>query len=176
MSRISRVFLLTGALMFALACNFITRPLDQAQQAVETVQSIATALPIETLQAFPSALPEIEVPTGMPDIGMPTGMPDFGNMADPKDPPLTEWNGIPVIPSATAGNESSGIYSYKAAATIAEVFDYYKAEMPTLGWNEFFSMPDSGSGALLTFERENGIATITITASGDGVLVFLASQ
>jgi hypothetical protein len=176
MSRISRVLLLTVVLVFVLACNFITRPLDQAQQAVETVQSIATALPIETLQAFPSALPEIEVPTGMPDIGMPTGMPDFGNMADPKDPPLTEWNGIPVIPSATSGNESSGVYSFKAAATTSEVLEYYKNEMPKLGWNEFFSMPDTGSGALLTFEKDNGLATITITASGDGVLVFLTSQ
>lgn len=153
--------------LFALACNFVTRPFNEAQQAVETVQSLATAMPLETLQALPSALP---------DLGIPTGMPDIGNMADPKDAPLSEWNGIPVIPSATAGNEASGIYSFKAAATPTEVFDYYKAEMVKLGWEEFFSMPDTGSGAILTFQKEPNLATITVTADGDGSLVFLTYQ
>lgn len=173
MTRISRVLLLPVLLVFALACNFVTQPFNQAQEAVETVQSLATALPIETIQSFATALPLATIealPSAMPD------MPDFGNMADPKDPPLKEWNGIPIIPSATAGNDSTGIYSFKAAATTDEVFDYYKAEMTRLGWSEFFSMPDTGSGAIITYEKENNLVTITVTESGNGVLVYLMYQ
>jgi hypothetical protein len=103
-------------------------------------------------------------------------MPDLGNVIDPQGEPLSEWNGIPVMPLATTGAEASGIYSYKTNASVSEVFEYYKTEMSALGWTEFFSTPDTGSGALLTFEKDNSIATITISADGEGALVFLASQ
>lgn len=171
MSRMSRVLLLLFLVVFALACNFVTQPISDAQEAVETVQSLATAMPIETLQAIPSAMPDL------PNIEIPTGMPDIGDVTNPQDEPLTEWNGIPVFPSATTGGESSGMYSYKATAEVTEVVDYYKSEMTKLGWNEFFVMPDTGSGALLTYEKDGQTATITITSTGDGeVLVFLVNQ
>ena len=170
MSRISRVLLLLFLLVFALACNFVTQPFNDAQDAVETVQSLATAMPFETLQALPSAIPQETLEA------LPSAIPDFENLADPAGAPLTEWNGIPIMPSATAGNESTGIYSFKADATVTDAFDYYKAEMEALGWNEFFAMPDTGSGALLTYDKEDRLVTITITADGDGVLVFLTYQ
>jgi hypothetical protein len=170
MSRISKVLLLLIIVVFTLACNFITQPLNDAQQAVETVQSLATALPIETLQALPSVLPQ-ETLEALPSV-----MPDFENLADPQGEPLTEWNGIPIMPSATSATESTGIYSYKADATVTAAFDYYKVEMGSLGWTEFFAMPDTGSGALLTYEKDDRLATITITTDGDGVLVFLTYQ
>lgn len=170
MSRISKLMLFAGVLIFALACNFVTQPIDQAQQVVETVQSLATALPIETLQSFTT-----EVPLSTLEA-LPSAMPDLGNVIDPQGEPLSEWNGIPVMPSATTGGEASGIYSYKTDASVSEVFEYYKTEMSTLGWEEFFSTPDTGSGAFLTFEKDNSLATITITTDGEGALVFLASQ
>ena len=168
MSRVLKALLFLFAGVFVLACNLVTRPINQAQEAVETVQSLATAIPIETLQAFPSA---------MPDIEMPTGMPDLGNVTNPQDEPLTEWNGIPVFPSATTGGESSGMYSYKAAAEATEVVDYYKSVMIKLGWNELFGIPDTGSGALLNYDKDGQAAIITITTTGEGeVLVFLVNQ
>lgn len=170
MSRISRVLLLLFLVVFALACNFVTQPFNDAQQAVETVQSLATAMPFETLQALPSAIP-VETLEAIPSM-----MPDVDNAVNPQGEPLDEWNGIPIMPSATAGNESTGIYSFKADGTVTDAFDYYKAEMETLGWTEFFVMPDTGSGALLTYEKEDRLVTITITADGDGVLVFLTYQ
>jgi len=170
MSRISRVLLLLFLVVFALACNFVTQPFNDAQDAVETVQSLATAMPFETLQALPSAIPQETLEA------LPSAIPDFENLADPAGAPLTEWNGIPIMSSATSGTESTGIYSFKADATVTDAFDYYKAEMEALGWNEFFAMPDTGSGALLTYDKEDRLVTITITADGDGVLVFLTYQ
>ena len=168
MSRISKLMLFLALVVFVLACNFANRSVSDTQNVVETVQSLASAIPVETLQAFPSV---------MPDIEMPTGMPDFGNMTDPQDEPLPEWNGIPVMPAATAGSEAGGFYSYKADATVAEVTDYYKTEMEKLGWTESLSMPNAGDSALLTYDKDGHIAMITITRTEEGVsLVFLTYQ
>ena len=170
MSRISKFLLLLFVVVFVLACNFVTQPISDAQQAVETVQSLATALPIETLKALPSAIP-VETLEAIP-----SEIPDFGNAVDPQGEPLAEWNGIPIPPSATSGEETAGLYSFKADATTADLFEYYKTEMTGLGWNEFFAMQDTGSGALLTYEKDNNVVTITITTDGDGALVFLTYQ
>ena len=171
MSRMSKLTLFLILLVFVLACNLVTSPINDAQQVVETVQSVASAIPIETLQAIPTAMQEIEMPTGMPD------MPDVGNVTDPQDPPLSEWNGIPVMPEAISGGESSGMYSYKVNATVAEVFSFYKDELVKLGWSELFTAPDTGSGALLTYEKGDNTIVITIASGAEGeVLVFMTHQ
>lgn len=170
MSRVFKLFLLMSLVLFVLACNVVTQPISDAQEAVATVQSLATALPLETLQSFATALP-VETMQAIP-----SAMPDFGNIADPQDEPLSEWNDIPVMPAATAGEESAGIYSYKADASVSDALEYYKAEMTARGWTEFFSMPDMGGGSLLSYQKDNSLVTITITASGDGVLVLLTFQ
>jgi len=167
MSRISKYLLLSALIVFVLACNFVTQPVKDVQNLASTAESLATAFPIETLQALPSAMPDIEIPTGMPDIG---------NVTNPQDAPLTEWNGIPIPLAATSGGESAGLYSFKAGASTTEIYDFYKSEMANLGWSEVFTMPDTGSGALLTYEKEDHISTITITVDGDGSLTFLTYQ
>ena len=83
MPRASKLMLLLILLGFVLSCNLVTQPIGDAQEAVETVQSLATDFPVETLQAFPSVMPDIEIPTGMPDV------PGTGNVTDPQDQPLT---------------------------------------------------------------------------------------
>lgn len=170
MSRVSKLLLFTSLIVFALACNFFTQPISDAQEAVETVQSLATALPLETLQSFATAIPFSTLEA------IPSALPDIGNVTDPQGEPLSEWNGVPIMPAATAGEESTGLYSYKADATVTEVFDYYKAEMAALGWTEFFSVPDTGAGALLTYQKDDAMVTITITSDGDGALVLLTGQ
>jgi hypothetical protein len=158
-------------LVFVLACSLVTKPFDNAQNAVQTAQSFATSLPIETLQALATSIP-VETLEALP-----SAMPDIQNAVDPQGKPVSDWNGIPVIPSATAGQESSGLYSFKATATTKEVFDYYEAEMTKLGWTSLFNMPDTGSGALLSYQKDNHMATVTITKESDTVsLVFLTYQ
>lgn len=170
-SRSSRFVFIIALIMFVLACNFVTQPVKDAQQAVQTVQSIATAMPLETLQSIGTEMPLQTLEA------LPSEMPDIQNMTDPQGTPMSEWNGVPVMPQATAGNESSGIYTYKVNATVQEVVDYYKAEMPNRGWKEIFSMPDTGSGALLSYEKDSTATAITVTLESDGVcLVFIAGQ
>ena len=163
--------------IFILACNAVTQPIRDAQDAVGTVQSVASQMPLETLQAIATSIP-VETLVAIPSA-LPTEFSDFGNTVNPQDKPLEEWKGIPVPPSAIAGNESPGIYSFTAKATVQELFDFYKKGMADKGWTEVFSMPDTGSGALLTYEKDGFSSTITIAAdpTNEGtVLVFLTYQ
>lgn len=176
----SRSFkLLSGVLLivFMLACNAVMQPIQDAQDTVSTVQSVASTMPLETLQALATSIP-VETLVAIPSA-LPTEFSDFGNAANPQDKPLEEWKGIPIPPSAIAGNESPGIYSFSAKATIQEVLDFYKKAMADKGWNELFAMPDTGSGALLTYEKGGNTSTVTITVDPNNagqVLVFVTFQ
>ena len=102
MSRISKVLLLFVLIVFALACNFVTQPIDDVQDLAGTAEAIATSFPLETLQALPSALPletiQAGIPTDFPDL-------DEFNYFNPEGTPLSEWNEIPIMPQATSGEE-----------------------------------------------------------------------
>ncbi|MDX1379439.1 MAG: hypothetical protein R3307_11360 [Anaerolineales bacterium] len=164
MSRISKLLLFSVLIVFVLACNFVTQPIDDVQNLANTAESLATSLPIETLQALPSALP-----TGMPDI------PDVDefNYFDPQGTPLSEWNGIPIMPQATVGEEFNEFtYSFKANVTVQEAVDYYKAELANLGWSSTFDLPIEGEGGLMLYSRESNLLTLTFTlVDGETVVV-----
>lgn len=170
-SRSSRFVFIIALIMFVLACNFVTQPVKDAQQAVQTVQSIATAMPLETLQSIGTEIPLQTLEA------LPSEMPDFQNLTDPQGTPMSEWNGVPVMPQATAGGELSGVYSYKVNATVQEVIDYYEAEMPNRGWQEGFTVPETNGTALLSYEKDSSAIVITIVLESDGVcLVSLGGQ
>ncbi len=171
--------LLAGVLLivFILACNTLTQPIRDVQQVAGTVESVASQMPLATLQAIATSLP-VETLQAIPSA-LPTELSGLENAANPQDKPLEEWKDIPIPSSAIAGNESPGIYSFTAKATVQELFDYYKKAMADNKWNEIFSMPDTGSGALLTYEKDGYSSTITITADPNNngqVLVFLTYQ
>lgn len=170
MPRISKIMPFMFVIALVLACNFITGPLNEAEEAVETVQSLATAMPIQTLQSIATAIP-VETLEAIP-----SAMPDVENLADPQGEPLEMWNGIPIMPAATAGAESSGIYSFKADASVKEVLEYYQVLLPELGWTELFSVPNTGNGALLTYEKGENVITITVIPNGEDALVWLTNQ
>jgi hypothetical protein len=184
MSRRTKYISLTALILFVLACNTVTQPFNQAQDLAETAQSIATAMPVQTLQslatqvatqipaetleALPSMVPSLEA------IG--SQIPDFGNMFNPQGTPVSEWKGIPVMPQATAGQEftDSGIYSYKVDATIQQVQDYYSAELQDLGWTSYLNMPGNANGSIQVYQKEDNILTITIVETDGNVVVMLS--
>ena len=161
MSRIAKVLLLLSLIVFALACSFVTQPINDAQEAVETVQSLATALPIETLQMLPSVLPAETIEAVASDI------PDFDNFNyfDPQGTPVVEWMGLPVMPQATAGQEfpDPNTYSFKWDATPQDVQDFYSAQLADLGWDSVFSLPVSEDGGILSYSKDGNFLTITIS-------------
>jgi len=166
MSRLSKFLLLFTLIVFVLACNTITKPFNDAQNGIETVQSFATSLPLETIQSFATNLP-VETLQAVS-----SALPNFGDMFNPQGEPVAEWNGIPVMSQATAGQEfaESNTYSFKADATVKTASDFYNAEMIKLGWSSTFSMPGDENFAVLAFSKDSSFATITITFM-DGLIV-----
>ena len=52
MSRLSQFLSLTVIVVFLLACNFVTGPIQDAQDLAQTAQSVATLIPVETLSTL----------------------------------------------------------------------------------------------------------------------------
>ena len=176
MSRLSKILMVSVVILFVLACNFVTQPIKDAQNLAGTAQSLVTAIPIQTLQALPSALP-METLEALPSVA-PTFeaiATDFGSMLNPQGAPVQEWNGIPVMPQATAGEEFSerNTYSFKAPVTTQEVQDFYNQKLTALGWKQPFSLPGGAEGGIMAFQKDSSILTVTITPSDNAVVVLL---
>jgi len=169
MSRLSKYVLLLTVIVFILACNTVTQPVRDAQEAVETVQSFATAMPLETIQSFATNMP-VETLQAVS-----SALPNFADMFNPQGEPVAEWNGIPIMSQATAGQEfaDTNTYSFKADATVKEATDFYNGELTKLGWSATFSMPGDENGAVLVFSKDSNIATVTITSSDGAIVVLL---
>ena len=169
MSRLSKYVLILTVIVFILACNTITKPFNDAQDAVETVQSFATAMPLETIQSFATNMP-VETLQAVS-----SALPNFGDMFNPQGEPVAEWNGIPIMSQATAGQEhDANNYSFKFTGTAKEASDFYNNNtMNGLGWSPMFSMPGDENGALLVFQKNNGILTITVTTTDGNTVVLM---
>ena len=76
MRRIFQYALLVILIGTVLACGVISNPLSGAQNLASTAQALASALP--------------------------TGLPDVTKYMNPQGTPVSDWNGIPVMPQASA--------------------------------------------------------------------------
>ncbi len=185
MSRLSKTLSLIVVVVFLLACNFVTQPLGDAQNLAQTAQALATAIPVETLQALPtviaSAIPAETLqalPSAIPTLeALGSAIPDFENLFNPQGTPVQEWRGIPVMPQATAGQEfpENNTYSFKASATVQEVQQFYDQQLSGLGWSQPFSFPMEGEGGIMVFQRDESSITITVTSSEGTVVVLLTT-
>lgn len=174
MTNFRKFLIVIPVFLFILACQAIGRPIQQAEetagtaaafatqagQVVTQVSELATDLPpIETILPNPSALPNI------PD-----------NILEPESPPLSEWNSIPIMAQASAGDEFDGMYVYKITSTLQEIQDFYNANLPDLGWESPFSMPIAET-AILLYTKGEQVLSITIMPSEDGdTLVMITLQ
>lgn len=171
MSRLSRVLWVAGLVVFALACNFVTQPIRDAQQAVNTVQAVASTMPLETIQALATS-----IATSLPVEtleALPSAFPEISNTFNPQGEPVSEWNGIPIMTEATAGQEfDTATYSFKGDMTVKDVQDFYSAQLKDLGWESTLNLPIEGESGLLVFQKEGKFLTITIaTVEGSTVAV-----
>lgn len=179
MSRFNKFLSLSILILIILACNTVTQPIKDAQNLAGTAESFASALPIETLQAIASEIP-VETLQALPSAAptaeaLASQLAPLGDMFNPQGTPVSEWNGIPVMPQATAGQDfpDTKSYSFKADATVKEAQDFYNAQLEKLGWSSYFSMPADANGAVLVFNKESSVLTITIAQSSGALIVIM---
>jgi len=173
MSRQSKFLLIFVLLVFVLACNMVTQPIKDVQDVAGTAEALATSMPnlASTVESAATNMPELA--STIEAAG--TSLPDIGQMMDPQGTPVTEWNGIPIMSQATAGQEfvDAKSYSFKANVTVQEVQDYYNAELVKLGWSSTFSLPGDSQGAVLLFSKDSSALTMTISSSDGETVVLL---
>ena len=168
MTRRSTAAFFAVLFVFILACNFVTQPIEDVQNFAGTAESFATALPIETLQALASAVPVETIRAASTTVSQ------FGNMFDPQGTPVSEWNGIPIMSQATAGQEfDGGNYSFRFSGTVKDASDFYTAELANAGWSTTMTMPGDENGGLLVYQKDSSILTVTVTNQNDGTIVVL---
>ena len=114
-------------------------------------------------------------PTAIPTLtlsAIPTHIPTY----TPLPPALTanavsEWNGIPIMPYATAGEGDTEGYVFTVKATAQQVQDYYQAELGKLGWQ--LVATGEGDASLSFVNNAAETLTVGIVTKGDEVLVLL---
>lgn len=179
MSRLNKFISITILVLFILACNFVTQPIEDVQNVAGTAQSIASALPMETLQALASQVASqipAETLQALPSVApsLEALATEFGNMFNPQGTPVEAWREIPIMPQATAGQEfDGGTYSFKVNATVQEVQNYYSQQLESSGWEQTFSVPADANGAVMLFSKDSSTLTITITSTEGSTVVIL---
>lgn len=83
-----------------------------------------------------------------------------------------DWNGIPIMPNAAAGEGDEESYVFTIKATPEQVQTYYQVELAKLGWQPLAA--DGGDSSLIFTNGTSTTLTISILAKGDEVLVLLA--
>ena len=169
MSRLTKFLSLFVLVLFVLACSTVTQPFKDVQNLAGTAESLATAMPVETLRALTTQIPVSTLQA------LPSEMPDFEGFFNPEGTPVSQWNGIPIMPQATAGQEfkDNNTYSFKVDATVKEAQDFYNTQLTTLGWTSSFSMPGNDAVAVQLFQKDNDLLTVTISEVSGSVVVVL---
>ena len=164
MSNYRKNLIVIPVLIFVLACQAVMRPIEEAQGGVSTAAAFATEIGGYATQASDLATQAAPLSTLMANPSFVPG----GNPLDPQSPPLTEWKGIPIMPSASAGDDVDMVYSFKVDASDAEIKEFYQKNLEDLGWKMDFDM-----SSILLFSKDNQTLTITIMPSEGGTIVLL---
>lgn len=114
----------------------------------------ATAIPTRTATAAPTLPPLPRSPT-------------------PDTRPASEWNGIPIMPGAIAGEGDEEGYVFTIKAPPQQVRDYYQLELGKLGWRTSSQSGDDLSLTLIFTSPASEMLTISIISKGEQALVLL---
>lgn len=92
----------------------------------------------------------------------------------PKPQPASEWQGLPIMPGAIAGEGDEEGYVFTVKATPQEVQEYYQRELGRLGW-QLSAQENTGSSMMLSFmDSDSATLTISVLSNGEQALVLLA--
>ncbi len=152
MSHIHRYMLLSILIVTVLACGIISNPLSGAQNLASTAQAMASAIP--------------------------SGLPDVSKYLNPQGTPVKEWNGIPIMTQATAGEEfSKNTYSYRVTGVQeTDVQTFYNDKLKAAGWSSPFSAQGGSAAGLMLFTKDKSILSITVTKSDQDLVVLLSLE
>jgi hypothetical protein len=116
---------------------------------------ILAALMLASCSTSPTSPPPTDT-TGTPAAGQRTGFGDFPDIALPSGTSIDLDRSLVL----GTGREWVGRLAFTARGGVAETYDYFRMEMPRLGWTEVSSLRAATS--LLVFQQGPRIATIQL--------------
>lgn len=87
----------------------------------------------------------------------------------PSGTPLADWNGIPIMPGAIAGEAVDGAYQYTIAADLADIAAFYETELANLGFEVELNVDETVGQAVLNFQKEGTTGMVAIVPLGGGL-------
>ena len=105
-----------------------------------------TQAPSPTLT--PAATPlSTEMQTEMAMVGSAGALANISQYFHPAGTPAQSWNGVPIMPQATAGQEFNPyVYSYTATATLEQARQFYASKAADLGLPGVSGTGSGGTG------------------------------
>ena len=137
-----------------ITASLLALTFGACSNAIESTPAV-TAIPtlVVTVAPTPSSLP----PTTTHEV-----------------PSAAEWNGIPIMPGASAGEGDEEGYVFTIKATPQQVQEYYQLELEKRGWQSVSQDTSASSLILIFMDSASATLTINILSKGDEVLVLLA--
>jgi hypothetical protein len=157
----NKLSVLAILVLTTLACGLGSQAVPQTQPPVQTqVIPVTAATDTSPAATDTATLPPVPTDTPAPaptdTVGLPAlptldpasatlaaQMGSMGNMMsgglslylNPVGTPVKNWNGVPIMPQATSGQEyPSHIYSYKATATLNQARQFYAGKASSMGF------------------------------------------
>ena len=163
MSRLSKILLGSAISLFILSCSLVTGPISGVENAASTAEAFATSMPLQTIEALSTTIPVQTIEA------FPSKIADYGDYFSPTGTPVSEWNGFPIMPQATVGQEfNDNTYSYTVPLSASDVQAFYDQKLETLGWTSSFGFQPSQDGGILLYQKDSEFLTITMVADQDG--------
>ena len=125
--------------------------------SLPTSTSTATITPEPTNTPTRTPVPATETPS-IPVLPMPSGE------------PASEWNGIPVMPGAIAGEGDDKGYSFTIKASPDEIQEFYETELAKLGWTLLGTGQGSTEAIMLIFMKGTSTCSVSILPQADGIM------
>jgi hypothetical protein len=91
----------------------------------------------------------------------------------PSGKPEEEWEGIPIMPDAIAGEEDAANYIFTIEATPEEIQAFYEQKMSRLGWNLLGSGQGTTDALLLIFIKDAATFSIAVIPQPDGIALVM---
>lgn len=125
--------------------------------------------------AQPTAAPLSDfTPIPFEDVETPVSVPtDVVASLVPHGQPLSEWNGIPIMPGAIEGEGDASAYRFTTAASWVEIQAFYANQLSQLGWELLGSAEGENGAVMLIFEGGEKTVSISIVPNGENSIVVI---
>ena len=164
MKHIATRFLLFFLAIILASCNtFVAQPTvtpAPTETPAPTSTNTPEPTPTQTLTPTRTAVPSTETPEE-PILPIPSGQ------------PAKEWQGIPVMPKAIAGQGDSKGYTFTVKASAQEIQKFYESQLAKLGWKMFASGKGGTEAVILIFMKQAGTLSVSIIPLQDGTMYVL---